>query len=240
MAPSSWRPRDASSRSAAALAAAHDVTDPANQLAVVDEEAEAHRRQERRWWRHAPGGTHLSAHKLWTTCGARCMPLAFFCTSSLNLCHESGILESRKCSFKLLKRRCSSGTSLKVLGVRAAQSNHLCCTSSVKKLGKCWAQPLAFSSFVPHAPGASRPSTARSTLFLSNSGFLRAREAAGAVPEAVARMPAPRMASSSSSLLSGCGWVNMSASLAKPARYTSGTHSGTHSGTLRVHCEFSL
>ena len=45
MAPSSWRPRDASSRSAAALAAAHDVTDPANQLAVVDEEAEAHRRQ---------------------------------------------------------------------------------------------------------------------------------------------------------------------------------------------------
>ena len=66
----------------------------------------------------------------------------------------------------------------------------------------------------------------------------RAREAAA--PEAAAWMPARWVASSSSSLLSGCGWVNMSASLAKPARYTSGTHSGTHSGTLRVHCEFSL
>ena len=83
---------------------------------------------------------------------------------------------------------------------RFSSRHQICCMSDGTKDGRRWAQPMAFAG----APGASRPSTASSTLFLSNGCFLRPFP-----PFAPAAVRAARVAISSSSLLSGSACMPM-------------------------------
>ena len=97
---------------------------------------------EARTWRHSPVCSQAVDH-LWSPLHA----IGFF----LHVVAEfvSRERHSRESKVQLQALDTAMLSSLKVLGVRAAQSIHLCCTSSGKKLGKRWAQPVAFSSFVP-------------------------------------------------------------------------------------------
>jgi hypothetical protein len=99
---------------------------------------------EARTWRHSPVCSQAVDH-LWSPLHA----IGFFLHVVAEFVSRERHSRESKVQLQALDTAMLFGYVAQSTRSASGPSIHLCCTSSGKKLGKRWAQPVAFSSFVP-------------------------------------------------------------------------------------------